>query len=304
MSYSNIKRILAAALLIAFTAPSTFAISGLETTETLPEQLPLSYKSSMLLTGDVKLTENNETITLSLRDSDVKQVLRMFADKAGMNIVFHDSVSGKVTLDLVDTSINEAFNLILQISGMNYYRQGNTMIVLSKTSPDNASYSKQEMMVFPIKYVSAMKIAQFLNKNVFGMQKAGLSGVDAATVNSATNELIVFGMPSDVAIINKVIEQFDKEPFSKTFAVNHTTPGEMANMICDMLLPSRGIVSGKTSGSSSSNDGGSITGGAAALPSSGSAMKLGEGVVACSISTTDGGNNYFDGGFRSSSSND
>ena len=44
MSYSNIKRILAAALLIAFTAPSTFAISGLETTETLPEQLPLSYK--------------------------------------------------------------------------------------------------------------------------------------------------------------------------------------------------------------------------------------------------------------------
>ena len=39
------------------------------------------------------------------------------------------------------------------------------------------------------------------------MKKAGMSSVDAATVNSATNELIVFGMPSDVAIVEKVIEK-------------------------------------------------------------------------------------------------
>ena len=246
MGYSDIKRALAAFLLVAFIAPSAYAISGIEDADSV------SFKSSMLLTGDVKLTENNDMITLSLRDSDVKQVLRMFADKAGLNIIFHDSVSGKVTLDLVNTPINEAFALILQVSGMNYYRQGNTMIVMSNSAPANASYSKQEMMIFPIKYVSASKIANFLNKNVFGMKKAGLSSVDAATVNSATNELIVFGMPSDVAIVKKVIEQFDKEPFSKTFAVNHTTPAEMANMICNMLLPSRGIISGDSTGSSSS----------------------------------------------------
>ena len=62
-------------------------------------------------------------------------------------------------------------------------------------------------MVFPVNYVSANKIADFLNKNVFSMKKAGLSSVDAATVNNATNELIVFGMPSDAAIVKKVIEQ-------------------------------------------------------------------------------------------------
>lgn len=62
-----------------------------------------------MLSGDVKLTDKNERITLSLRDSDLKQVLRMFADKAGMNIVFHNSVKGKVTLDLVNMPINEAF---------------------------------------------------------------------------------------------------------------------------------------------------------------------------------------------------
>lgn len=288
MSHSKIKRVLAAALLVAFTAPSTLAISGY--TDTEAEQTP--YKSSTILAGDVKLTESNDTITLSLRDSDVKQVLRMFADKAGMNIVFHRSVSGKVTLDLVNTSINDAFNLVLQVSGLNYYQQGNTMIVMSKTSPDNASYSKQEMMTFPIKYVSASKIASFLNTNVFGMKKAGLSGVDAATVNTATNELIVFGMPSDVAIVKKVIEQFDKEPFSKTFSVNHTTPAEMANMICNVLLPSIGAAGSEESGSNLGNEMGAMTGGAADLGgmlgggSSGSGIKLGEGIVACSANSS------------------
>ncbi len=307
MSYSNIKRVLSFALLLAFTAPSVSTLSA------CADITDASFsKGSMLLTGDVRLTNKNDQITLSLRDSDVKQVLRMFADKAGMNIVFHDSVTGKVTLDLVKTPINEAFSLVLQIAGLSYYQQGNTMIVMSKNSPDNATFSKQEMYTFPVNYVNAGKIADFLNKNVFGMKRAGFSGVDAATVNSATNELIVFGMPGDVAIVQKVIDQFDKEPLSRTFAVNHTTPAEMANMICNVLLPSRGIGGSdnaaggaySSSGSEEEDSYGSETGGAAGIMTGAAAsagaegdeggaggegggsseMKLGEGILACSVS--------------------
>ena len=285
MSYSNIKRFLSAALLLAFTAPSTLAL----TDEGLVSEPMVPTRAAMTLNGNVKLTENSETITLSLRNSDVKQVLRMFADKAGLNIVFHKSVEGNVTLDLVDTTINEAFDLVLKVSGLNYYQQGNTMIIMDKSDEDNATYSKQDLMVFPVKYVSAVKIADFLNKNVFGMKKAGMSGVEAATVNSATNELIVFGMPSDVAIVEKVIEQFDREPFSKTFAVNHTTPAEMANMICNLLLPSRGLSGGGSSSGSSGGSEGEMTGGASSVSSGGSSgtdLKLGEGIVACSASAS------------------
>ena len=303
MSYSNIKRFLSAALLLAFTTPSTMALANeFEVPEVTPTPVEPAVTQSVpgytstILSGDVTLTENNETITLSLRDSDVKQVLRMFADKAGLNIVFHKSVNGKVTLDLVDMSINEAFNLVLQVTGMNYYKQGNTMIVMDKSHDDNALYSKQEMLTFPVKYVSADKIAEFLNKNVFSMKKTGLSGVDAATVNSATNELIVFGMPSDMPIVKKVIEQFDKEPYSKTFAVNHTTPAEMANMICELLLPSRGISAGGSSSTTTSSSGSSknlfSTGFAAELGDDSEEqadLKLGEGVVACSVTPTASG---------------
>ncbi len=292
MAHNNIKRVLSAALLLSFMAPTalTMSVGAASVSDSSLQE------SSMMLNGNVRLTDKNDLITLSLRDSDVKQVLRMFADKAGMNIVFHDSVDGKVTLDLVKTPINEAFSLVLQITGLNYYQQGNTMIVLSKNHADNAQFSKQEMYTFPVNYVSAGKIAEFLNKNVFGMRRAGMSGVDAATVNSATNELIVFGMPGDVAIVQKVISQFDREPLSRTFSVNHTTPAQMADMICNVLLPSRGIGSSDSSSSTTpvftgetGGAAGILTGAAASAGSEGgtsssSELKLGEGILACSVS--------------------
>lgn len=300
MKHNHIKSFLSAALLLAFTVPSataypTYSSYGSAYNSSTPTQ------TTTVLSGDVRLTPRNDKITLSLRDSDVKQVLRMFADKAGMNIVFHSSVNGKVTLDLVDMPINDAFSLVLQVSNLNYYVKDKTLVIISNNNPDNAAFSRQEMMVFPIQYVSASSVAQFLNKNVFAMKKAGMSGVEAATVNSATNEVIVFGMPSDADIVRKVIAQLDKEPMSKTFTLSHTTPKEMADMICNMLLPAHGSTGTGGSGSSSGKDGyedrmtgastggaaGIVTGGASSSSSSSSStgdvkdVVLGEGVVAC-----------------------
>jgi len=300
MRYNHIKRFLATALLLTFTVPSTLAYPAYGGYDSYNNA---SSDASTTLSGDVQLSTKNDKINLSLRDSDVKQVLRMFADKAGKNIVFHSSVNGKITLDLVDMPVNDAFALVLNVSNLNYYIQGNTLIIINKESQDNAVFSKQEMMVFPVQYVSAAKIASFLNKNVFGMKKTGVSGVDAATVNAATNELIVFGMPSDAAIVKKVIAQLDKEPINRTFIVNHTTPAEMADMICNMLLPAHGsdAAGGKSGGGGDDGYipptpgvGTSITGGAAGIVTGGaskaaesdgvSTVKLGEGVVACTVS--------------------
>lgn len=283
MKYTNIKRVLTLGLLLAFTVP----FSGISMAAYDSYNPYSDYNSGMTLTGSAGLTDINQMITLSLRDSDVKQVIRMFADKAGKNVIFHSSVSGKVTMDLVDTPINDAFNLVLEVAGLRYYVQNNTLIILAKGSEDNANFAKQEMMLFPINYITAQKIADFLNSNVFN------EGAETATVNAATNEVIVFGMPSSRAIVQKVIDQLDREPLSRTFTVSHTTPAEMADMICNMLLPSRGA-DGKSSGGKGSyapptpgvmgGAAGIVTGGAAGSSGSGTDIKLGEGVIACTVS--------------------
>ena len=252
--------------------------------------------NQLKLDANVAITDKQDKVNLSLRDSDVRQVLRMFADKAGLNIVCHSSVNGSVTLDLVDVSLNDAFKLVLKIAGLSYYLDDNTLIVMSKNDANNEAFAAKEMTVLPVKYVDAAKIAEFLNKNIYGKKRTGLSTTEIATVNTATNELIIFGMENDVKIAQSVIDQFDKKPISATFIVNHTTPAEMASMICNMLSPSGGNVTGEQMNMSSPEDEGATgfasdeegggEGGEGGSGGSSEPVKLGESYTACSLSGT------------------
>lgn len=230
--------------------------------------------SSLKLEGDISITKGNPKISLSLRDSDVQQVLRMFADKAGLNIVFHSSVTGTVTLDLVNIPLNDAFKLVMQVSDLTYYVDHNTMVVTSAKIAQTLNLSKQEMVSIPVKYTDAAVMADFLNKNIFTINKPGLSNSQVAITNPATNEVLIFGTDNDVKMARKIISKFDTKPQVTTYVVNHTTPKEMASMICSIFIPP---VSAGGQSSSSSSSSASSGGGAAAS----SGLTLGGGVVAC-----------------------
>lgn len=232
---------------------------------------------SMKLKGDVSYIKQTAPVSISLRDSDVKQVLRMFADKAGMNIIFHNSVSGTVTLDLVNVPLDKAFDMVMEINELNYVVEDNT-IVVAKAGTSGFNIAKQDMSFIPVKYVSASALAEFLNKNIFAMNKPGLSGSDIVTTNPATNELIVFGSKNDVAMAKKVVEKFDKKPETTVLKVNHTTPAEMATMICSMLLPAAGGGKGSATGGAAG-----IVTGFAADGGGGGSIVLNEGTIACTL---------------------
>lgn len=282
-------------------AMEDFAIPS-NTVNSKPELRDHNEDYSLRLKGDVSFIKNNPSISISLRDSDVKQVLRMFADKAGMNIVFHNSVAGTVTLDLVDVPLEKAFDMVMEINNLNYVVDDNT-IIIAAAGAGGFNFAKQDMTLIPVKYISAAALADFLNKNIYAMNKPGLSSSDIITTNPVTNELIVFGTKNDVAIAKKIVDKFDKKPQTNIFKVNHTTPAEMADMICNMLLPAASGASGGSSGgggggggassapapSAPTSSGGAATGGAAgivtgaAASAGGSSISLNGGTVACTL---------------------
>lgn len=291
---NTVRKIYTTMILLSFVLSNTMSMveakdfknllsfsSGVGYTEDKPV-LRDAEPSVLDLYGNVSITNRNIPINLSLRDSDVKQVLRMFADKAGLNIIFKANVSGTVTMDLVNVPLNSAFNMVLETTDLAYVLENNTLII---TKPDdNTNVTKQPMTVVPVKYVSSSAIADFLNKNIFGVKRPGFSSNTLVTTNPATNDLIIFGAKENVDIARKVVSQFDKKPITTAFKVNHTTPEAMSKMICDLLLPSTG--GGATTGGAA----GIVTGGAASSGgSSDGDIVLGEGVVACSLSSGAGG---------------
>ena len=194
------------------------------------------YHGPVNLNQGVKITNSDAKISLSLRDSDVKQVLRMFAQKAGINVIFHNSVSGKVTLDLVNVTLNDAFLMVLRSAELTYVMDGKNLIVASNAQGTKLSFTKQSLTIIPVKYERAQNIANFLNNNVFGANITGLSNDKIVTSNPATNEIMLFGSQNDVEIARQIVEKLDRKPMINTFKVNHTTPKEMAMLLCSTFV--------------------------------------------------------------------
>ncbi len=240
------------------------------------------------LDGSVAITDSPNKITLSLRDSDVRQVLRMFADKAGINVVFHSSVDGKVTLDLVDVTLNDAFLLVMKSSELTYVKDGKNLIISSMEASKDLGIGKQNLTVIPIKYVEAPAVAKFLNANVFSAKMAGVSNKQVVASNPRTNEILIFGTENDAAVAEKIVTQVDKKPMVNVFKVNHTTPKEMAALICDTMMPSNTSLNNQGTATQSAQT--QIDDGETEQDSEDDtikAVKLGGGFIACRATAVD-----------------
>ena len=235
------------------------------------------------LNENTRITNSKAKINLSLRDSDVKQVLRMFAQKAGMNVIFHNSVDGKVTLDLVNVTLNDAFLLVLRSAELTYILDGKNIIVASNAQGSKLSFAKQNLNIIPVKYERAQNIADFLNNNIFCSNITGLSNDKIVTSNPATNELLVFGTQNDFEVAKKIAQKLDRKPMINTFKVNHTTPKEMAMLICSTFIETNKTVSTEEEDSVAENseeDEDTVD------DTEIKKVKLGSGIVACRATNT------------------
>ncbi len=223
------------------------------------------FEATFKLDTSPVITNSQAKVNLSLRDSDLRQALRMIADKAGLNIVFDQSVNGKITLDLNNVTLNDAFLIIFKSTQLSYILDGNTITVMTLEAAKNIAYTRQNMTILPIKYVNADRVAEFLNENLFKSNIFGLSNKPVVTSNPRTNQIMVFGTMSDVNAIKRILPVIDTKPMVNTFKVNHTTPEEMANMLCSSLFYSKD--ERKTTNANKKDDDDKIT--------------LGAGYIAC-----------------------
>ncbi len=288
------EKFIASLMILSFTVMGTSPLAcAQDDTPFIRSQQPIT---SIDINSETRIQNGNSPVNLSLRDADVMQVLRMFADQAGMNIIFGQDISGKVTMDLVNVTLQRALSLVISTSKLKYIIQGNTLIITTAgdDSLDVATGSK-DIILIPVKYVSAASIADYLNKSIFNKNSIspGASSKPVVTVNPANNELIIMGTHEDALLAQKIIDQFDKKPAITNFKVNHVTPAEMAGLICSTLIPSFMSNGEASKGGAAGGAAGIPTGGAAGVPtgfasdsmssSGGEGLSIGGGQLLCSV---------------------
>jgi type IV pilus assembly protein PilQ len=106
---------------------------------------------------------SSENVTLDFKEADIRNVLKIIALKAGVNIVSTPEVMGNVTIRLVDVAWDRALDAILKTNGFGYDRQGNIIIVApiekltaqKKQEVELAQVQPTLTEVFALKYLDA-----------------------------------------------------------------------------------------------------------------------------------------------------
>jgi type IV pilus assembly protein PilQ len=180
-------------------------------------------------TGEQQFT--GEPITLTLKDADIKDVLRTFAKLTGLNIVLDPGASGSVTVELYDVPWDQALDLVLRINDLDYVLENNVMRVapiakLEAEKRARAQFEAQQQLAQPLKtvikplsYAKASEMKSLVTGVSEGGGAGGVAGGAAGgfllsergtlVVDERTNQLIIRDTIDRVEGILRLIEQLD-----------------------------------------------------------------------------------------------
>ena len=173
-----------------------------------------SFAITEIATQEQQFT--GEPITLTLKDADIKDVLKTFSVLTDLNIVLDPGVSGSVTVELRDVPWDQALDLILRINGLDYVLENNVLRVaaiskLAQEKSARASFAIEQekarplkTVLKPISYSKASDIASLLSSDSYLLSTRG-----SVTVDERTNTLILRDVVDRIDGILRLIDALD-----------------------------------------------------------------------------------------------
>lgn len=190
--------------------PTTTPMPG-ENVFSSPEQVLAPGGQRQLSAGGKVFT--GEPISLNLKDADIKDVLRTFAQLTGLNIAVDPDVHGSVTVDFVDVPWDQALDLILRQNRLSYVLDGNVMRVgtlgtLAEEAAANRRLAEEERLNVPLTTVS-FKLSYARATDVSALLKDIASPRARIIVDQRTNQLIISEIPAYLQTMRNLIESVD-----------------------------------------------------------------------------------------------
>lgn len=148
---------------------------------------------------DVK---DNNLITVNFENVDVRDVIRLLADKAQLNMVVGPDVQASINLQLTNVSWDKALDIILKTYNLTSKREGDLIRIMTleqMRSEDEKSPLATKILMLNFARAGEVK-GNFQNM---------LSSRGKIDVNDRTNSLIVTDIPDNIVKIEEVIPKLD-----------------------------------------------------------------------------------------------
>lgn len=181
---------------------------------------------------DVQKGYTGTPVTFNFQEIPVRTVLQLIAEESGLNVVAADSVSGNVTLRLINVPWDQALDIVLRAKSLDKRSDGNVVWIAPQS--EIAAYEKAmaearmemeqraELVTeyIPINYGNASEIASLLtDESKSGQQGGGqqnnqvrgfLSPRGSVTHDPRTNTLLLNDSAEKIAEIKELIALLDR----------------------------------------------------------------------------------------------
>ncbi|HJQ36851.1 MAG TPA: type IV pilus secretin PilQ, partial [Thermoanaerobaculia bacterium] len=154
-----------------------------------------------------------EPISLNLKDADLKDVLRTFAELTGLNMAIDPGVGGSVTVDFQDVPWDQALDIILRQNSLTFTIEGNVMRIgtvdriAAETAAQRRLADEERLNVplttlsFKLSYARALEVQTLLRE--IASPRARI------IVDSRTNQLIISEIPAYLQTMQNLITTID-----------------------------------------------------------------------------------------------
>ena len=154
-----------------------------------------------------------EPISLNLKDADLKDVLRTFAELTGLNMAIDPGVGGSVTVDFADVPWDQALDIILRQNSLTFLLEGNVMRIgtIGRIAEETAAQrrlAEEERLNVPLTTLS-FKLSYARAGEIQGLLRDLASPRARIIVDGRTNQLIISEIPAYLQTMQNLITTID-----------------------------------------------------------------------------------------------
>ena len=138
-----------------------------------------------------------DKVTMDFRDTDLREICKILANKADMGIAVEKSVRGNITITIKNASIREALDLVAEASGFAWVQKGGNILI-----SDARRLAGRSVKVISLKHINVNEAAKIVISSIVG-------DLRIATCQH-TNSLILNGSAAAIEDSMQIIGHIDR----------------------------------------------------------------------------------------------
>lgn len=170
-------------------------------------------------------------ITLDLRDIEVKDALKFLAEKANLNIVPTNAVSGRVTLMIHEAPVAAVFEIVIRSNNLAYEKIGDIYNVMTEKEYSER-YGKKFDDVRKVKVLHLKYIAPDQAIKVIDSVKSSIGKV---LVDSDAGTLMILDTPEKIEEITATIEKLERKSTVRIFNLRYAKAKDVTRQLKSQL---------------------------------------------------------------------